>query len=313
MTDLAASVTARPAEAGPDVGLYRPAGSLAAGPWALELTPEGAGWTYAGLRVAELASGGSIAFETGADEVAILPLAGHDLHVLAGDQAFQLEGREDVFAGPTDFVFVPPGHGVRLTASTPARVAVATTRAQAGSRIPIHVPAADVPLELRGAGASSREVRNFGRPEALDADRMIAVEVLSPGGGWSSWPPHKHDQASPDESVLEEIYYYEIAAGPAGPGLAYQRVYGTAARPIDVLVEVRQGDVVLVPHGWHGPTMAAPGYDLYYLNVMAGPDPDRSWRIVDDPAHGWIRGTWQDQTVDPRLPFGGQRPGRSDL
>ncbi len=101
--------------------------------------------------------------------------------------------------------------------------------------------------------------------------------------------------------MLEEIYYYEIAAGPTGPGVGYQRVYGTPDRPIDLLVEVRDGDVVLIPHGWHGPAMAAPGYDLYYLNVMAGPGPERAWRITDDPAHAWIRGTWASQPVDPRL------------
>ena len=86
-------------------------------------------------------------------------------------------------------------------------------------------------------------------------------------------------------------------------GMAYQRVYGTPERPIDVLAEVRGGDVVLIPHGWHGPSMAAPGHDLYYLNVMAGPSPERAWRICDDPAHAWVRGTWSGQAVDPRLPL----------
>jgi 5-deoxy-glucuronate isomerase len=159
-------------------------------------------------------------------------------------------------------------------------------------------------VELRGAGQSSRQVNNFGTPEILDADRLIACEVLTPSGNWSSYPPHKHDDYRPGaEAVLEEIYYFEVAAGPAGPGLAYQRVYGTPERPIDVLAEVRSGDVVLVPHGWHGPSMAAPGYDLYYLNVMAGPGRERAWLICDDPAHGWVRQSWEQQTVDPRLPF----------
>jgi 5-deoxy-glucuronate isomerase len=103
--------------------------------------------------------------------------------------------------------------------------------------------------------------------------------------------------------VLEEIYYFEIADGPGGPGVAYQRVYGEPDRPVDVLAEVRSGDVVLIPHGWHGPSMAAPGYDLYYLNVMAGPGAERQWLICDDPAHAWVRGTWDELPVDPRLPF----------
>ncbi len=125
--------------------------------------------------------------------------------------------------------------------------------------------------------------------------------MITPGGNWSSYPPHKHDEMGDGEAILEEIYYYEIAPGPAGPGLGYQRVYGTRDRPIDVLAEIRDGDLVLIPHGWHGPAMAAPGYDMYYLNVMAGPGPDRVWRITDDPAHAWVRGTWADQEVDPRL------------
>jgi 5-deoxy-glucuronate isomerase len=102
---------------------------------------------------------------------------------------------------------------------------------------------------------------------------------------------------SPAEAELEEIYYFETQ------GLAYQRVYGTQARPITVLAEVVTGDVVLVPHGWHGPSMAAPGYHLYYLNVMAGPSAERAWRFCNDPAHAWIRGTWSGQDIDPRLPL----------
>jgi 5-deoxy-glucuronate isomerase len=128
--------------------------------------------------------------------------------------------------------------------------------------------------------------------------------VLTPAGNWSSYPPHKHDETRPGESELEEIYYFEVAGGPGGAGMAYQRVYGTAQRPIDVLAEVRSGDVVLVPHGWHGPSMAVPGYDLYYLNVMAGPG-ERAWLICDDPAHAWVRATWTGQPTDPRLPMYG--------
>jgi 5-deoxy-glucuronate isomerase len=132
--------------------------------------------------------------------------------------------------------------------------------------------------------------------------------VLTPGGNWSSYPPHKHDEDRPGEAVLEEIYYFEVAAGPAGPGVAYQRVYGHDRSGSDVLAEVATGDVVLIPDGWHGPSMAAPGYDLYYLNVMAGPGEERAWHICDDPAHAWVRDTWADSPTDPRLPFG--RPRR---
>jgi 5-deoxy-glucuronate isomerase len=157
-----------------------------------------------------------------------------------------------------------------------------------------------VPVEVRGAGIASRQVNNFCTPEGFPyADKLIACEVLTPGGCWSSYPPHKHDEERPGECSLEEIYYFEVARG----GMAYQRVYGTDDRPIDVLAEVRTGDVVLIPHGWHGPSMAAPGYDLYYLNVMAGPSPERQWLICDDPAHAWVRETWAGQDADPRLPL----------
>jgi 5-deoxy-glucuronate isomerase len=166
------------------------------------------------------------------------------------------------------------------------------------------VPAAAVSSELRGAGQCSRQVVNFATPEALEADNLIACEVLTPAGNWSSYPPHKHDEDHPGrETPLEEVYYYVVGDGPSGPGMAYQRVYGTDARPIDVLAEVRSGDVVLIPHGWHGPSMSVPGYDLYYLNVMAGPGAERAWRICDDPAHTWVRSTWEDQEIDPRLPM----------
>jgi 5-deoxy-glucuronate isomerase len=163
-----------------------------------------------------------------------------------------------------------------------------------------------VPVELRGAGACSRQVNNFCTPEAFDADRLIACEVLTPAGNWSSFPPHKHDTERDGESVLEEIYYFEVGAGPAGPGMGYHRVYSSDDRPADVVAEVRSGDVVLVPYGWHGPSMAVPGYDMYYLNVMAGPGAERAWQICDDPAHAWIRGTWPAQRPDPRLPMTGR-------
>jgi 5-deoxy-glucuronate isomerase len=282
--------------------LHRPAGSTAADGWATVITPEDAGWTYSGLRIASLPAGGRTAFSTGDDEAIVLPLAG-GATVTCDGETIELAGRPDVFSGPTDFVYLPRGSSVELASREGGRFAVATARAE--QRLPLrHGAAAGVPVELRGAGACSREVRNFAAPTTFEAQRLIAVEVITPGGNWSSYPPHKHDEERPGEAILEEIYYYEIAAGPAGPGMGYQRVYGTDDRPVDVLVEVRDGDAVLIPHGWHGPAMATPGYDMYYLNVMAGPGPERAWRITDDPAHAWIRDTWPSQPTDPRLPMG---------
>jgi 5-deoxy-glucuronate isomerase len=283
------------------IDLYRPAGSLAGDGWSVVLTPEMAGWRFSGLRAATLGSGDTLAFATVDDEVAVVPLAG-SFDVAVDGEEISLAGRQDVWAGPTDFVYAPPGSTIEVASSVGGRFAVAAARAT--RRFPVrHVDAAAVSVELRGAGASSREVRNFAAADRLEADRLIAVEVLSPGGNWGSYPPHKHDEVRDGETELEEIYFYEIAGGPSGPGLAYQHVYGTPSRPIDLLTTVRTGDVVLVPHGWHGPAMAAPGYDLYYLNVMAGPA-ERVWRACDDPAHAWVKDGWASQAIDPRLPFG---------
>ena len=281
--------------------LHRPAGTLAVDGWSTVLTPETAGWAFSGLRGATLSGGEGLAFGTGADEVAILSLEGaFDLSV--DGQRYHLDGRPSVWAGPSDFVYAPPGSTIEVESAAGGRFAVASARAE--RRHPVrHVPASAVSVELRGAGACSREVRNFAAADRFEADRLIAVEVLTPGGNWGSYPPHKHDEIRDGETELEEIYYYVVGDGPSGPGLAYQHVYGTPDRPIDLLTTVRTGDVVLVPHGWHGPAMAAPGYDLYYLNVMAGPG-ERAWRACDDPTHAWVRDTWSEETVDPRLPFG---------
>lgn len=279
--------------------LHHPRGTLAGGGWSLVVTPEAAGWGHTGLRIAELAPDVRLILETDLDEALVVPLSGA-ASVTVEDRTIELAGRPSPFAGTTDFAYVPQGSIASLRCPDGGRLAVATARASAA--LPLrYVPTSAIPVELRGAGPSSRSVRNFATPEVFDADSIIAVEVITPGGNWSSYPPHKHDEERDGESELEEIYYYEIAPGPGGPGLGYQRLYGNPERPVDLLVEVRDGDVVLIPHGWHGPSMAAPGYDMYYLNVMAGPGPSRSWRITDDPAHAWVRTTWANQPIDPRL------------
>lgn len=297
----------------------RPYGTAAEGAFQVSITQAVPGWTHTSLRVATLAPFAQVAVETGEDEIIVVPLAG-GVDVTAVDHAGEhhkarLAGRENVFAGPSDVAYVPRGASLTITAGDgPAKVALCGAKAaKRAEPLPFrHVAASDVPVELRGAGTASREVRNFGVPQVLDADSIIACEVITPAGNWSSYPPHKHDEERDGvETELEEIYYFEVRAEPgardgADP-IGYQRVYGTAERPIDVLAEVRTGDVVLVPHGWHGPAMAPPGYDLYYLNVMAGPGATRAWLICDDPAHGWVRQTWAQQDVDPRLPMGGPR------
>jgi 5-deoxy-glucuronate isomerase len=290
-----------------DSRLHWPAGSLASGTWSVDLDQDRAGWSWSSLRVLDLSPGGSEALSTGPDELLVLPLAG-SCAVSSGGQSFELAGRPSVFDGPTDFAYVPRGVTVEVSSALGGRFALPGARAAAD--LPFRYgAAAGVPVELRGALSCSRQVNNFCTETAFAAERLLACEVLTPAGNWSSYPPHKHDEAGTGEAVLEEIYYFEIDEAGRGNGLGYQRVYSSGPdRQIDVLAEVRSGDAVLIPFGYHGPSMAAPGHHLYYLNVLAGPPAPRSMAFCDDPAHAWIRGSWPGQQTDPRLPMTSARP-----
>jgi 5-deoxy-glucuronate isomerase len=281
-------------------------GTTADGAWSLRITPEQAGWAFCGLRVLELGPGDAHSFASGGDELLVLPLEGACV-VECESRRFELAGREGVFGAVSDFAYVPRDAEARVSSAGGGRFILPSSLATARLD-PAYGPAGEVPVELRGAGQASRQVHNVCTPESFPADKLMVVEVLTPGGNWSSYPPHKHDEQREGEVQLEEIYYFEIAGDG---GLGYQRVYSSGPdRQIDVLAEVRGGDVVLVPYGYHGPSMAAPGYDMYYLNVMAGPGTERVWRFCDDPAHAWIRGTWEGQTIDPRLPLTGSGGSR---
>ncbi len=277
--------------------------------FSLVITPENAGWGYSSMRILELAAGGSATFGTGEDEMCVLPLSGGCVvECVDADgtrERFEITGRAGVFTRVTDFAYVPRDAEVTVSSAGGGRFALPGARAN--RRLPARYgPAEEVQVEFRGAGQSSRQVNNFCTPTTFEADNMMAVEVLTPSSNWSSYPPHKHDEERDGESQLEEVYYFEVEPGhsPEQAGVGFQRVYTSGpGREIDVCTEVRSGDTVLVPHGWHGPSMAAPGYHLYYLNVMAGPSPDRTWLICDDPAHAWVRGTWDEQEIDPRLPL----------
>lgn len=293
----------------PDLSLHRAPDPGSSDP--VLITPENAGWDWTGLRVLRLRGGESRIVETGGSETFVLPLAG-GLTVETGDATFELSGRESVFARVTDFAYI--GRDTTMTLSSTADAEVALPASRCERRLPPAYGAAeDVPVEVRGAGNATRQVTNFGVPGVWDhVDKLICCEVITPPGNWSSYPPHKHDATEPCPVVNEEIYYYRIAGAdqvtPARDGFGYHHTYtGTEhARAglveIDELVEVRDNDVVLVPHGYHGPCMAAPGYPMYYLNVMAGPAADRTLAFCDDPAHGWVRDTWAGIETDPRCP-----------
>ncbi|MFB8274254.1 5-deoxy-glucuronate isomerase [Nocardia colli] len=284
--------------------LHRPAGTLGNGSDPIHLTPEDAGWTYAGLRVLHLRAGASRKLETGEFEAFVLPLAG-SCTVRVDGMTFELSGRDSVFTRVTDFAYIPRDATVELTAS--CNLELALPMARCTNRLdPKYGPAEQVPVDIRGAGQATRQVTNFGVPGVWDhADKLNACELITPDGNWSSYPPHKHDEASDCEVVNEEIYYFRIAGRdgitPSRDGFGMHRTY-TADGALDENVAVRDGDVFLVPQGYHGPCIAAPGYPMYYLNVLAGPAPERSMAFCDDPAHSWVRGTWDDEPRDPRCP-----------
>ncbi|GAA4115426.1 5-deoxy-glucuronate isomerase [Knoellia locipacati] len=300
-----------PSGRGADNGRWvLPFGEASDGAFAVTVTDAVDGWQHTSLRVAHLDAGGSLTHDTGDEELVVVPLQGSVTIEVSGSEPIRLDGRASVFDGPSDTAYLPRQRTITLRDSgTGSRVALCGARAST-DREPRRIAAEDAQPELRGAGRASREVRAFGLPPVLDADAILVCEVITPAGNWSSWPPHKHDEDRPGvESELEEIYYFETRSTDSRgtDPVGYQRVYGTDDRPIDVLAEVRTGDVVLVPHGWHGPAMAAPDADLYYLNVMAGPGAERAWLICDDTSHAWVREGWTDEPVDPRLPFSDDR------
>jgi 5-deoxy-glucuronate isomerase len=213
-------------------------------------------------------------------------------------RSFPLEGRADVWSRVSDFAYLPRDAQARIVSRSGGSFALPTARARV-RREPAYGAAEAVPVEVRGRGAASRQVTNFCAPGAFETDRLTAVEVLTPSGNWSSYPPHKHDEARPGEAVLEEIYYFRIR-GRDGFGL--HRTY-TLDGAIDETVTVRDGDVFLVPRGYHGPCVAAPDHDMYYLNVLAGPGAERSMAFCDDPRHAWVRDAWNGRPPDQRLPM----------
>jgi len=156
-----------------------------------------------------------------------------------------------------------------------------------------------VAVEVRGGSTASRQINNFLSAGYWEADKLIAVEVLTPEGGWSSYPAHKHDEMSADEVELEEIYYFRIA-GVQGSG--FFSCY-TTDKTINETVTVQDGDTFLVPRGFHGPAAAFPGHHMYYLNVMAGPSPERVWRICNDPRQVQAGSALEKLGPDPRLPL----------
>ena len=276
--------------------LFRPAGSAAVEGEPVHLTPSDAGWSFSGLRVLTLPPGDRRVVRLDGVEACALPLAGSCDVEVRGD-THRLEGRADVFSRVSDFVYLPAGSEVAISSQPGCELALPNAPATRALD-PAYVPARAIAVEVRGGGQATRQINNFLAADAFEAERLIAVEVLTPDGNWSSFPPHKHDEHSEDEVPLEEIYYFRIR-GDHGFGL--HRTYTTDGE-IDETVTVRDGDVFLIPCGYHGPCVAAPGHTMYYLNVMAGPA-ERAWRVCLDPAHEWLGEALGALAPDPRCPL----------
>jgi 5-deoxy-glucuronate isomerase len=243
------------------------------------ISPESAGWKYVGFEVYRLGQGDRLERSTGGRELCIVMLSGR-ADVLCGEKAWRDVGsRDSVFAGAPDAVYIPAGSSVAVEAKTELELALCWAPAAPGGE-PALLPAAGVRPFKRGSGRTERTIHNI-LMEDRPAESLLVTEVFTPAGNWSSYPPHKHDTDDPPrETYLEETYYHRTARPD---GFAVQLVY-TDDRILDEAIQVRDGDVVLIPRGYH-PVVAGPGYDLYYLNVMAGPT--RRWLVTTDPDHRW--------------------------
>jgi 5-deoxy-glucuronate isomerase len=247
----------------------------------LEVTPKNAGWQRVGFRVNRLSAGQVASGGDPGRETCLVVLTGTADISIESHRFERIGGRSSVFDDTSPgAVYAPAGMRFKATARDEVELAVCSAPGEPG-RTPRTIEAGDMPQVVRGEGTNTRYVRNI-LPEERSADSLIVVEVVTPGGHWSSYPPHKHDTATPGrETALEETYYHRINPSQ---GFAFQRVY-TDDRDLDETMCVRDGDVVLVPRGYH-PVAAAHGYGLYYLNVMAGPR--RAWVVHNDPEHEWM-------------------------
>ena len=245
------------------------------------VTPQSAGWKYVGFSAHRLVPGESLAFDTGAEEACVVVLQGVATVAAQGQTWQKIGQRTSVFDdAPPAAVYVPAGEAVTVTANTNAEIAVARAPGSPGRPARLIDPAT-MTRTTRGEGLNTRYVCDI-LPQAQPADRLLVVEVRTPAGHSSSYPPHKHDTDNlPAESSLEETYYHRL--DPA-QGFAFQRVY-TDDRSLDESLAVENHDVVMVPRGYH-PVVVPYGYESYYLNVMAGPT--REWHFRNDPAHEWM-------------------------
>ena len=252
-----------------------------------KITPESAGWKYVGFEVFMLKSGETLKQETGVREICLVLVSGkaniktrHESWDNLGERLSVFDSKSIAEGKPPYAVYVPNNDEFLVEALTDLELAVCSAPGLGNFPARLITPE-DMTYETRGHGTNTRHVCNI-LPETADADNLLVVEVITPNGNWSSYPPHKHEADNlPRESALEETYYHRLNPPQ---GFAFQRVY-TDDLSLDETMTVHDHDVVMVPRGYH-PVGAPHGYDLYYLNVMAGPK--RIWKFHNDPKHEWI-------------------------
>ena len=270
-----------------------------------EVTPETAQWDLINFQVRQLGDGQSWSGQTAGHELAIVVLGGTvDVDSTRGQWA-DVGGRDHVFEGPASALYLPRETEFTVEAVRESEIAVAWVPTDE-EHSPQRVRPEDVQVSIRGGDNVTRQINDIIQP-GFDCDRLVLVEVYTPSGGWSSYPPHKHDvhkeddEGNVEEADLEEIYYYKI---DKPDGFAFQRIYTDpesplhqAGEPIDEVLLAQNDDIVLVPEGYH-PVVSAPGYTTYYLNVLAGSA--QSLANTDDPDHTWVKD--QYTTKNPALP-----------
>jgi len=258
-----------------------------------EVTPASAGWQHLGFELFELAAGERFERVSDGVEVALILLSGNALLSIDAEQ-WEVSGRRSVFAGLPHGLYVPPGHRFAVEARGPVEFALGSAAAE-GRFAPRRISPADVSVEIRGGHNATRQISHVIDPG--QAERLLCVEVYTPSGNWSSYPPHKHDVFERGvEAELDEVYHFRL--DPAD-GWALQRLYNDD-RSLDEVVVARDGDTVLVREGYH-PVVLAPGYDGYYLNLLAGDEP--TWDARDEPDLAWVRGQWEGREGRLKLPL----------
>jgi 5-deoxy-glucuronate isomerase len=272
----------------------------------LSITPERAGWEYISFQARRLAANQSWSFESAENELVIVNLSGRYTVRSNRGQWSGIGARKNVFEGAAHALYLPRHSEFTITAEESGEYAVAWVPTDEDNE-PFVIRPKDVAISVRGGDNVSRQINDL-LPSGSPVHRLVLVEVYTPGGNWSSYPPHKHDVHLKDEqgnlleADLEEVYFYKI---DKTDGYAYQRVYTDetsplhkAGHPIDALVRADNNCAVLVPEGYH-PVVSAPGYTTYYLNVLAGSA--QTLANLDDPKYTWVKDTYKRK--DNRLPL----------